>query len=236
MTVDIVMVSCNRVDFTRRSIEAIWQRTRTPYRLIVVDDGSRDGSVEYLSTCGAIDTLILFGQGRGIHAAKNAGLAQVRSLPYYIDTDNDVLPPDLEPDWIQHLIDLMETHADYGALAMRPQVLVGESSERFDHAGIIEPMHVGAWLRIMSTEAVRQAGGWRKNAEPGRNNEDWWIAARLEELGLRTGCCRDLRCRHLYGKNFGYPDWFRHGHAEVWPPPEVWDDIPLDPKTWEPLQ
>lgn len=234
--VDLVVVSCNRLDFTRQCIDHLFSRTDTAIRIIAVDNGSRDGSVDYLAGCDAVDVLIALDENRGIHHAKNAGLAMVTSTPYYVDTDNDVLAASMQPDWLAWLIALMDCHPDYGSIACRPQVLVGEGPDEFDNCEEIREMrHIGAWLRIMRTEAVKAVGGWRLDAPPGRNNEDQWIAGKLREAGYKTGCARDVRCWHLFGVNWGYPDWVDHGHKPMFPPPEHWDTLAVDPNTWEPL-
>ena len=234
--IDIVMVSCDRLAYTRQFVEHLWSRTDTPFRLIAVDNGSTDGSAEYLEASDAVSNFVPLDKNGGIHAAKNAGLALVESEPYYVDTDNDALVPSLQPDWLERLIGLMDRHPEYGAIACRPQVMVGEPSNRFDNCGEIREMdHAGAWLRIMRTAAVKRAGGWRKDAGPGRNNEDLWIAGKLRTQGLKVGVARDVRCCHLFGRNWGYPEGTPHGHKPTNPPPEHWDAIRLDPATWEPL-
>lgn len=240
--IDIVMVTYNRKEFTDKSITYLKERTRTPYRLIVVDNNSNDGTQEMLFKMkqeGLIHHLILLEENYGIHMAKNYGLALVRSTPYYIDTDNDILCADLEPDdWIQRLVNLMDKYPKFGAITCRPQVLVGRGGNEFDvPEEVVKFNHTGAHLRIMRTEIVRQVGGWEKNWTANRNHEDSFIAARLAEAGYDVGYARDVRVFHLFGVNWGYKDIpiETHGHRAMWPPSEHWDTLinNLDPKTWE---
>ena len=44
----IVIVTYNEIEFTRQCLDSIRLLTDEPYELIVVDNGSTDGSVEYL--------------------------------------------------------------------------------------------------------------------------------------------------------------------------------------------
>jgi GT2 family glycosyltransferase/predicted Zn-dependent protease len=44
----IVVLCCNQLEFTRQCLESVRHCTRTPYELILVDNGSADGTREYL--------------------------------------------------------------------------------------------------------------------------------------------------------------------------------------------
>lgn len=242
--IDIVCTTFNRFSHTSQFIKHLSERTKTPYRLIVVDNNSTDETQAYLLAMkeqGIIHHLILLGENYGIHMAKNYGLELVRSEPYYIDTDNDLLCADLEPDWVQKLIDIMDKNPQYGAIACRPQVLVGSGENAFDNPGeVVKFDHVGAHLRIMRTQAVRDAGGWEKIWDAKRNHEDVHIARALEKLGLETGYAKNVRCWHMFATNWGYGDMpvEEHGHREMWPPPEHYDTIinSFDPKTWSEIK
>lgn len=238
--VDIVMTTFNRIRFTQNSIELINKRTKTPFRLIVVDNNSTDGTQPFLLNMkekGMVHHVILLEENYGIHMAKNYGLSLVRSSPYYIDTDNDLLCPNLEPDWISALVSLMDKHPSYGAISCRPQVLVGTGEKSFNTPeDVIKFDHVGAHLRIMRTDEVRKVGGWEKTWEAKRNHEDSFIASALNTLGWDVGYARDIRCFHMFGENWGYKDLSleEHGHRAMWPPSEHWDTLvnKLDTETW----
>jgi len=238
--IDIVMVTWNRLDFTKQCLKFLKERTKTPYRLIVVDNNSDDGSQKWLyeeKLKGNVHHLILLERNYGIHMAKNYGMALVRPSKYYIDTDNDLLCADLKPDWIQQLVDLMDKNKDYGAIACRPQVLVGDGPDKFDtEEAVVAFSHVGGHLRIHRTEETKKFG-WAQTWDAKRNNEDRHIASNLKEQGLKTGYARNVRCWHMFGENWGYKDVKPedHGHNPVWPPPEHFDTIidKFDSKTWE---
>src|SRR5207249_4308600 len=44
----IIILCCNEVDYTRQCLESVLRHTRTPYELILLDNGSTDGTAEYL--------------------------------------------------------------------------------------------------------------------------------------------------------------------------------------------
>jgi len=237
--IDITMVTFQRLEYTKKAIQHIAERTRVPYRLIVVDNGSTDGTREWLAQSSHVGILVALDANCGIHYAKNIALSLVESEPFFIDTDNDILAPNLTPDWVAQLIGLMKDFPSYGAIACRPQVLVGERGDLFEGADrVVCRPWVGASLRIMRTDAVRMVGGWRHEKIPGRDNEERWIADRLHQVGLSVGYARDVRCWHMFGENWGYPADMQpeeHGHRPIWPLPEHYDEIECDPDTWEPL-
>lgn len=242
------MVTYNRLEFTKKAITYLKERTKTPYRLIVVDNNSNDGTQEALFALkqnGYIQHLILLQENYGIHMAKNYGLALVRSTPYYIDTDNDILCasyPDGK-DWVGRLVELMDKYPKFGAITCRPQVLVGRGGREFEvPEEVVKFNHTGAHLRIMRTEVVRQVGGWEKNWTANRNHEDSFIAARLHDVGYDVGYAKDVRCWHIFGinnedQNWGYGDIPPevHGHRPMWPHSGHWESIKpqFNQETWE---
>lgn len=234
--IDICMLSCNRARLTDLSIRTLQERTTTEHRLIVLDNGSQDDSpkvLRQLKSEGLIDVLELSDTNRGVHWGFNRLLDAAKSAPYYVCTDNDLIPcvPLDGCDWLSRLIKLADEHPGYGAIACRPHILIGEPGDRFKDSPPVRHMsHIGAHLRIMRTGAVRAVGGWKKTEEPSRNNEDWWIGGKLKkEAGLDVGYSRDIRAIHLWGSEeenedpWGYPlslyeECKGHGHTERWPP------------------
>jgi len=227
--IDIALLSCNRCRITMRAIIELHKRTTTPHRLIVLDNGSEDGSpaiLEELHRQGLICRLELADENRGVHWGHNRLLEMVES-PLYICTDNDLVPqaPVRGEDWIVQLLKLLALNEDYAAIACRPHILIGQGGGLFDDAPAVKEMgHIGAHLRLMRTEVVREVGGWRKDVRPSRNDEEKWICGRLRKAGWKVGYARDVRCIHLFGKSdlgedgWGYPAGSTHGHRDVWPP------------------
>lgn len=242
--IDICMLSCNRARITETAIRELKRRTTTPHRLTVVDNGSDRAVLDALDALaleGLIERLIFLPDNRGIHAGFNE-LLEWADSDLYVCTDNDLVPqaPTAEGDWLGQLIALMERHPDYAAMSCLPHFLVGDSLAAWlDGAGeIIERPWCGAALRLMRRAAVRETGGWRRDAGPGRNNEERWICTRLRERGWRVGYSRDIRAIHLWGRpdlgedDWGYPQGVEHGHRAVWPPVSNynWDRLGID---WE---
>lgn len=242
--IDIVITSYNRVKFTGECIRYICARTRTPYRLIVVDNGSLDDTQELLHGYrgdGSVDIFVEMNMNAGIHAAKNVGLSLVQS-PVFVSMDDDIYVPDLEPDWLHQLYELLRHRPEFAAISMRPQVMVGDGGNMFDGSPeVLTRGHVGSAGRIMRTNVVRNVGGWRKEIKPGRDNEEKHICSRLAKAGYKVGYARDVRCYHAFGNddNWGYGPvpMEVHGHRPMWPMTNFYTNrFKADPKTWEPLK
>ena len=222
--IDICVISYNRGRFTEMCLEEIAKRTRFPYRLIVIDNGSTDGSTELLLETfnkGQIDLLLLLHSNTGIHFAWNVALGVSRSKPCFVTLDNDIIP---QPGWLTLLVDLMDRHPDYGAICLRAQAFIGQGGNIFKDAGEILPRsHIPAYCRIMRTDVTREMGGWRNTKKPGRNNEDWTVGKRMKGEGYKVGFSKLVRCLHLWGDEdsfWGYPPGEEVGHRKIWPP--VW--------------
>lgn len=244
--IDIVMVTWHRQAITEQVIKTIAKNTVTPYRLIVVDNGSPEPMQEMLNgmyNARLITELIQNSENLGLEHARNQGLELVDS-DLFVSTDNDCLPmrPEGNEDWLKKLVDLMNKYPKYAAISSRTQVMIGTGNifEGRENDEIIQFGHPGGSLRIMRTEAVREVGGWR-DEEKGRGSEERYICGKLRESGWETGFAVKVNCLHLFGdraKNtdrWGYPvDWVpeQTGHSDIWHPVLTSGDDPEEVKKY----
>ena len=70
----LVLVTHNELAYTRLCVDSIRLRTDEPYELIFVDNGSSDGTLDYLHSLEGV-TVIRNEDNRGFPAAVNQGLA-----------------------------------------------------------------------------------------------------------------------------------------------------------------
>jgi O-antigen biosynthesis protein len=104
-----IIVPCwNQLEFTRHCIAALTRYTRSPWELIVVNNGSTDATADYLAgvqdaASGPV-TVIANAANRGFPAAINQGL-QVASGEYLVLLNNDVVVTD---GWLDQFIALAE--------------------------------------------------------------------------------------------------------------------------------
>jgi len=229
--IDIVLTTWEREWMTKACILALVKNTQTPYRLIIIDNGSEEwAQKEWLRDA---DIYVKLDKNYGLEHAKHLGMAFVES-DLFVSIDNDILVYKYEnPDWLGRLIQLMEKYPEYGAIAPRPQVLVADSMYMFQTED--ELVHFGrlpGYARLMRTAWVNEVGAW-KDKRPLRGHEELWIGEKFTEKGWKMGWANFVRCYHLFGDedtdDWGYKDMTpdQHGHNPVWGIPKNDKDLIL---------
>lgn len=120
-TASIVVLSYNRLAYLRSTLESLIANTpRNEFELIVVDNGSTDGSVAALrglAERGAIDKLILSKRNRGTAPGFNIGFAYADpSSRYIVKLDSDIKL--LTSDWLERFDRFFKNVPDAGMLAL----------------------------------------------------------------------------------------------------------------------
>lgn len=214
--IDILMTTYFRKDFTKKVIDHIIERTKIPFQFIIVDNGSQDGTREMLEDYQKLypslfKKVVYLNSNMGLQAAKNIGMDFVESK-YFVNTDNDCLCPQLEPDWLAQMIRLMDENPEYAAISMRPQILVGVGPIFVGAREVVENNVAGGSFRLMKADLVRQVGQWKDSFE--NRNEEWHICNALRAAGYKVGYARDIFCYHMFGpnENWGYQEGVDHYH------------------------
>ena len=94
---DIVIITYNRLDMTKPCIETVSRNTKN-FHFIFVDNGSTDGTVEYLSSIPNAQ-LVRNEKNLGVPKARNIGL-RASSAPYVVVMDNDI---EVKAGWLEEL-------------------------------------------------------------------------------------------------------------------------------------
>ena len=110
--VAVIIPTYNRRAMVREAIDSVLTQTMTSFELIVVDDGSTDGTAEDLArlrTEHAKTVRVEHTENRGPAAARNRGVAMARApLVAFLDSDDLWAPEKLE----RHL-EFMRANPDY---------------------------------------------------------------------------------------------------------------------------
>src|SRR6185312_7317644 len=92
-SISVVIPSYNHRQFIGEALASVRAQTCPPLELIVIDDGSTDGSAEYLRNDAAI-THLTVRENRGAHATLNEAIARAGGSWISILNSDDVYAPD----------------------------------------------------------------------------------------------------------------------------------------------
>ena len=130
MKVSIVVPTWNGVRFLGPCLEAVGAQSYRDLEVVVVDNGSTDGSHEMLAARFPSARVVAFGENRGFSVAVNAGI-RASAGDVVALLNNDTRP---DPEWIAALVDALALHPEIGFCASR--MLRMDDPRQLDNAGI----------------------------------------------------------------------------------------------------
>jgi glycosyltransferase involved in cell wall biosynthesis len=110
--VSIVMPMLNARRFVRFAIQSVLHQASANLEVIVIDDGSRDGSAEEVRRIGDARVRMCAGPGRGVAAAFNVGVCEARG-EFIARCDADDV---YSPGRLRQQVEWLTAHADFGAI------------------------------------------------------------------------------------------------------------------------
>jgi len=115
--IDILLITFQRLPLLKIAVRAIKRRTKYPYRLIIIDNGSTDDTKKWLKNDVA-DKVIFMEKNVGLSRAYQEGLKHVQS-EYFICAVDDTIPPKMEPCWLEQELGIAKANPEYGGIAMK---------------------------------------------------------------------------------------------------------------------
>jgi GT2 family glycosyltransferase/tetratricopeptide (TPR) repeat protein len=88
----VVVLCCNELDATQVCLESVLRHTRGPYELVLVDNGSTDGTADYFRTVPDA-TVIANADNRGFPAGANQGIGAAKGRQVLLLNNDTVVPP-----------------------------------------------------------------------------------------------------------------------------------------------
>jgi glycosyltransferase involved in cell wall biosynthesis len=200
--VSVVMPVYNGRRWLRAALTAIdAQRDGRPFEVIVVDDGSHDGSRRILDELAAeLRLTIVTGPGRGIAAAINAGVLEARH-PIICQVDQDVI---VDRGWLAGLVRALDdpavaaaqghyqTPADGGLWS---RVMGRDLEQRYRRMPGPDVDHVCTGNTAYRASALHQAGLLDESLGYGSDND---LSYRLKASGHRLVFCRAATSTHRW--------------------------------------
>ena len=139
--VSVIILNWNGRSLLAECLAALRAQTWRDFEIIVVDNGSQDDSVQWLSECEPDVRVICNATNLGFATANNQGIL-LSQAPVVMLLNNDAI---LEPDCLQALMSAADEHTEAGALACK--ILIRGSKGQMDSAGIEVDRAGIAWNR-----------------------------------------------------------------------------------------
>jgi len=96
INISVIIPTFNRKDLVTRAIESVVNQTLQPYELIVIDDGSTDGTSEIIKS-EFPQIKYIWQENTGISNARNLGIQNSKgNWIAFLDSDDEWLPKKLE--------------------------------------------------------------------------------------------------------------------------------------------
>jgi GT2 family glycosyltransferase len=118
----LMMVTYNRLELTKQTLGSLYfNLEERPFNLVIVDNGSTDGTVKFLKEFIEKNNSKIFAtflpENKGIAVGRNIALRKANELntKWYCTIDNDVLMP---KGWLQECINILETNKNFGAIGV----------------------------------------------------------------------------------------------------------------------
>ena len=130
MNIAVVILNWNGRGMLERYLPTLVERTTFPgASIIVADNGSTDGSVEWLQKQYGGLRLIKFDRNYGFTGGYNRALMEIEA-DYYVLLNSDV---EVSEGWLEPLAGFMEDNPDAGIC--QPKILSVAEPDRFEYAG-----------------------------------------------------------------------------------------------------
>ncbi len=213
--VSIVILTCNQLEYTKLCVDSLKRYTSHPYELIFVDNGSDDGTPEYLKTIAGAK-VIENAENLGFPKACNQGI-EVATGDYILLLNNDVI---LTDQWLERLVACANSDAKIGIVGPMTNNISGQQRDEHVQYSSIEEMHHyaqlfheknrGNWLdcprivgfcMLVKREVVEKIGTLDERFGKG-NFEDDDYCLRAHQAGYRTVIAGDAFIHHFGSVTF----------------------------------
>jgi len=217
--ISVVIVTHNNLELTRNCLDSLeYSNDYSDIEVIVVDNASDDGTIEYLQTwtqSGEQRHIILNTDNRGFAAANNQGLAVARG-EYLVLLNNDT---EVTPGWLRTMMNHLRLDNTLGMIGpvtnnignearIRIRYKNSDEMRQFSrgytlrHLGESFPIRTLAFFCVMMPRAIYEQIGPLDEAYGLGFFEDDDYCRRLEQAGWRIECAEDVFIHHHLSASF----------------------------------
>lgn len=215
MITSIIILTYNKIEYTKKCIESIRKHTlKDSYELIVVDNCSTDGTKEWLKAQNDIITVfndinVGFPKGcnQGIKLAKGENILLL---------NNDTV---VTEKWLNNLVDCLNSSPKFGAAGpvtnscsyyqaietnysnMEEMQSFSEKYNTLDSGKWEERLKLIGFCLLIKREVIEKIGFLDERFSPG-NYEDDDYSIRIRRKGYKLMLCKDTFIHHYGGASF----------------------------------
>lgn len=233
--VTIIILNWNGRRYLAPCLDAVLAQTFRDFEIILVDNGSTDGSVDFVRTHYPQVRLVTNAHNRGFAAGNNQAIRASQS-EFVATLNNDA---EAEPEWLEKLVQAMESDERVGACASK--MLFAHRRDVINSAGIVIDRAGIAWDRLGGQADAASAGVpepvfgacagaalYRRSMldQAGLFDEDFFayledvdLAWRAQLAGWQTLYVPDARVYHHHSATAGEGSPFKNrllGRNKVW--------------------
>ncbi len=198
--VSIIMLTFNALEYTKKCIRSIQKQTKYPHEIIIVDNGSKDGTRKYLRELEKNFKNIhikLNKKNKGFSGGNNIG-AKLAKGKYVCFLNNDVLVSD---GWLESMVNALEADEKIGmvgpltnsisGLQMVTNISYKDEAGFYKYAAVVRAQYAGkitprrriaGFAFIMRKKIYTQLGGFDESFGIG-NYEDDDLCLRVRQKG-----------------------------------------------------
>ncbi len=175
--VSVVIPTYNRANVVARAIRSVLSQTYQNLELIVVDDGSEDGTTAVLNRFNSIKTIRQ--NNRGVSAARNAGIAlSSGKLLAFLDSDDEWLPEKIRKQVLLYSPEKPEFICHSNELWMRDQKIVPQKDIHTKQGGFffkraLERCLISPSAVIISRVLLDTVGWFDEDLEAAEDYDLW---------------------------------------------------------------
>lgn len=181
--ISVVVPTYNQAQYLGKTIESVLAQRYRDYDLIVVDDGSTDGTRKIVEGFGG-RVRYLYQRNRREAAARNAGIrASNGEYVAFLDSDDLWLPNKLEVDF-ELLTSMPEAKMVYSNVAYIDERgwIIGHRRERSPSGNVLRALVLNNFIVVSSVmvrrECLEEVGGFNEDPELS-GSADWELWTRL---------------------------------------------------------
>jgi len=181
-------------DLTKPAIQSVRECTNIPYRLIVVNNGSTDGTADWLTEQDDIMALTIEAN-QGFTYAVNRGI-EISTAPYIVILCNDV---EVDTGWLKLLIEGLESDPKIGAIGplsttKGPQ---WEGNHRGQKGVLIASYQIAFFCTVFRRETIQRVGLLDEQFRTYCSDDDY--AMLMWQAGWQQAIHCDVLVKHSAG-------------------------------------